>query len=41
MKKLVKDFKKLQFKKGIGIKSKKHCKQVRDQVAWKQAEGTA
>ena len=29
------------FKKGIGIKSEKVCKQVRDQIVWKQVEDTA
>ena len=28
------------FKNGIGIKAK-NCKQVRDQIVWKQVEGTA
>ena len=36
------DFKNLQFKiRGIGIKSKKLCKQVRDQIVWKQVEDIA
>ena len=35
------DFKDLQFKKGIGIESEKVCKQVRDQIVWKQVEDTA
>ena len=29
------------FKKRIGIKSEKVCKQVMDQVVWKQVEDTA
>ena len=29
------------FKKGIGIESKKVCKQIRDQIVWKQVEDTA
>ena len=29
------------LKKGIGIKSEKVCKQVRDQIVWKWVEGTA
>ena len=36
------DFKNLQFKrKGIGIEREKVCKQVRDQIEWKQVEDTA
>ena len=29
------------LKKGIGIKSEKLCKQVRDQIVWKLVEDTA
>ena len=29
------------FKKGTGIESEKVCKQVRDQIVWKQVEDTA
>ena len=29
------------LKKGIGMKSEKVCKQVRDQKVWKQVEDTA
>ena len=35
------DIKNLQFIKGIGIESEKVCKQVRDQIVWKQVEDTA
>ena len=36
------DLKNLQFfKKGIGIESEKVCKQVRDQIVWKQVKDTA
>ena len=31
----------LNFKKGIGTKSEKVCKQVRGQIAWKQVEDIA
>ena len=29
------------LKKGIGIESEKVCKQVRDQIVWKQVKDTA
>ena len=35
------DFKVCNFKKGIEIESEKVCKQVRDQILWKQLEDTA
>ena len=36
------DFKICNFiEKGIGIESEKVCKQVRDQIVWKQVEDTA
>ena len=34
-------FKNLLFKKGIGIKIEKVCKQVRDQMVWKHIKNTA
>ena len=35
------DFKICNLKKGIGIEGEKLCKQVRNQIAWKQVEDTA
>ena len=35
------NLKNLQLKKGIGIEIEKVCKQVRDQIVWKQVEDTS